>query len=53
MEGRIDQLNLASPVPAVYVSAGLAIAVLVGIHLFLFRNYTTIQIPVLHGPLRD
>jgi hypothetical protein len=46
MAGSIDTLNLSHPAPAVFISSGLAAVVLAGVHLFLFRNYATIRIPV-------
>jgi hypothetical protein len=49
MADRLDPVALAHPEPAVYLSSVLAIAVLAGIHLYLFRNYTTIKLPVLPG----
>jgi hypothetical protein len=52
MADRIDPLILTQHDPWVYLSSGLAIVVLAAIHLHLFRNYTTIQLPVLperHG----
>lgn len=53
MAGRIDPVTLAHPAPAVYASAALATVVLIGIHWYLFRHYTTIQIPVLRGSPKD
>jgi hypothetical protein len=46
MADRIDPLILTNNDPWAYLSSGLAIAVLVAIHLYLVRNYTTIQLPV-------
>lgn len=49
MAGRFDPVTLAHPGPGVFVSAALALFVLAAIHWFLFRHYTTIQIPVLQA----
>jgi hypothetical protein len=46
MADRIDPLVLAHPGFMVYLSSGLALAVLAIIHVYLFRNYTTIKLPV-------
>ncbi len=43
-----DKLNpqyLQNAVPGVWISAGLAACSLIGIHLYLSRNFTTIRIP--------
>ena len=55
MAGRFDPVTLAHPGPGVFVSAALALFVLAAIHWYLFRHYTTIQIPVLQatGPDSD
>jgi hypothetical protein len=53
MADRIDPVALAPPQPAVFLSLVLAIAVLAGIHLYLFRNYTTIKLPVMPGNPKD
>jgi hypothetical protein len=45
--GGIDPAYLAEPLPWVALSAGIATIALAGVHLYLFRNFTTIRIPVL------
>lgn len=43
---RISPVYLHNAVPSVWISAGLAVCTLIGIHLYLSRNFTTIRIPV-------
>ena len=42
----IDPAYLGSPGPEVVFSAAFSLAVLAGIHWYLFRNYTTLAVPV-------
>jgi hypothetical protein len=42
---RINPQYLHNAVPGVWISAGLAACSLIGIHLYLSRNFTTIRIP--------
>ena len=42
----IDPKYLVMPFPWVVLSASLAIAALIGVHLYLNRHFTTIQVPV-------
>lgn len=42
---RITPVYLHDAIPAVWISAGLAVCTLMGIHLYLSRNFTTIRIP--------
>ena len=42
---RINPQYLHNAVPGVWISAGLAACSLIGIHLYLARNFTTIRIP--------
>jgi hypothetical protein len=42
---RINPQYLHNAVPGVWISAGLAVFSLIGIHLYLARNFTTIMIP--------
>ena len=42
---RINPQYLHNVVPGVWISAGLAAVSLIGIHLYLARNFTTIRIP--------
>jgi hypothetical protein len=43
---RITPAYVNAIIPSVWISAGLAICTLIGIHLYLSRNFTTIRIPV-------
>lgn len=43
---RISPMYLNSLIPSVWMSGGLAVCTLVGIHLYLSRNFTTILVPV-------
>jgi len=43
---RITPVYLYNAIPSVWISAGLAVCTLMGIHLYLSRNFTTIMIPV-------
>jgi hypothetical protein len=43
---RIAPVYVNTIIPSVWVSAGLAVCMLTGIHLYLLRNFTTIRIPV-------
>jgi hypothetical protein len=42
---RINPQYLHNAVPGVWISAGLAACSLIGIHLYLYKNFTTIRIP--------
>jgi hypothetical protein len=42
---RINQFYVQNAVPYVWMSAVLAVSVLMGIHLYLSRNYMTLKIP--------
>jgi hypothetical protein len=41
---RINLVYLQNAVPAVWICAGLAVCSLIGIHLYLSRNFTTLRI---------
>lgn len=45
LSGRINPVYIQNAVPSVWISAGLASVTLMGIHFYLFRNFTTIRIP--------
>jgi hypothetical protein len=42
---RINPVYFHDAIPSVWIGAGLTVCTLMGIHLYLSRNFTTIRIP--------